>query len=64
MGRGGQIWAEVRLRWNRQTIRKGMHELRTGMTCLDAFSSRRRKPAEEHLPRLLGDIHAIVDGQS
>lgn len=64
MGRGGQIWAEAHLRWNRETIRKGMHELRSGMTCVDAFSSRRRKPAEEHLPRLLDDIKSLVDGQS
>jgi hypothetical protein len=64
MGRGGQVWAEAHLGWNRETIRKGMHELRTGMTCLDAFHCRRRKPAEEHLPRLLEDIRAIADGQS
>src|SRR6476619_3195508 len=64
MGRGGQIWAEAHLGWNRETIRKGMHELRSGMTCVDAFSSRRRKPAEEHLPRLLDDIRSIADGQS
>src|SRR3954463_4436113 len=64
MGRGGQVWAEAHLRWDRQTIRKGMHELRTGMTCVDAFHCRRRKPAEEHLPRLLEDIRSIADGQS
>ena len=64
MGRGGQVWAEAHLRWNRETIRKGMHELRTGMICVDAFSARRRKPAEEHLPRLLDDIRSIADGQS
>ncbi len=64
MGRGGQIWAEAHLGWNRETIRKGMHELRTGMTCVDAFHCRRRKPAEEHLPGLLDDIRAIADGQS
>ena len=64
MGPGGQTWAEAHLGWNRQTIRKGMHELRSGMTCLDAFHCRRRKPAEEHLPRLLEDIRSIVDGQS
>ena len=64
IGRGGQIWAEAHLRWNRETIRKGMHELRTGMTCVDAFHCRRRKPAEEHLPRLLDDIRSIADGQS
>ena len=64
IGRGGQLWAEAHLGWNRGTIRKGMHELRSGMTCVDAFHCRRRKPAEEHLPRLLDDIRAIVDGQS
>jgi hypothetical protein len=64
MGRGGQIWAEAHLGWNRETIRKGMHELRSGLTCVDAFHCRRRKPAEEHLPRLLDDIRAIADGQS
>jgi hypothetical protein len=64
MGRGGQIWAGAHLRWNRETIRKGMHELRSGMTCVDAFHCRRRKPAEEHLPRLLDDIRAIADGHS
>jgi hypothetical protein len=64
MGRGGQVWAEAHLGWNRETIRKGMHELRTGMTCVDAFHCRRRKPAEEHLPRLLEDIRSIADGQS
>jgi hypothetical protein len=64
MGRGGQVWAEAHLAWNRETIRKGMHELHSGMTCVDAFSCRRRKPAEEHLPRLLDDIRSIADGQS
>ena len=63
MGRGGQIWALEHLGWCRDTIRKGMHELDSGMTCVDAFSARRRKPAEEHLPKLLDDIRSIVDGQ-
>jgi hypothetical protein len=63
MGRGGQRWALEHLGWCRDTVRKGMHELETGMTCVDAFSARRRKPAEEHLPRLLDDIRDIVEGQ-
>jgi len=63
MGRGGQRWALEHLGWCRDTVRKGMHELETGMTCVDAFSARRGKPAEEHLPRLLDDIRDIVDGQ-
>jgi Rhodopirellula transposase DDE domain len=64
MGRGGQRWAEQHLGWCRDTIRKGAHELRSGMTCVDAFSARRRKPAEEHLPRLLDDIREIADAHS
>src|SRR4051812_22507992 len=64
MGRGGQLWAEAHRGGNRETIREGSHELRTGMTCVDASHCRRREPAEEHLPRLLDDIHSIVDGQS
>jgi hypothetical protein len=63
MGRGGPLRAEARLGWNRETIRNGMHEFRTGMTCVDAFHRRRRKPVEEHLPRLLDDIRSIPDGQ-
>src|SRR3954469_24376648 len=63
MGRGGQRWALEHLGWCRDTIREGTHELESGMTCVDAFSARRRKPAEEHLPRLLGDIRDIVEGQ-
>jgi hypothetical protein len=64
MGRGGQRWAQEHLGWCRETIRKGTHELRSGMTCIDAFHCRRRKAAEDHLPRLLDDIRAIADGQS
>lgn len=64
MGRGGQRWAEDHLGWCRDTIRKGMRELDSGMACVDAFHCRRRKPAEEHLPRLLDDIRDIADGYS
>jgi len=55
--------AERELGWNRVTIRKGMHELTTGIHCVDAFCLCGRKRAEEHLPSLLTDIKAIVDGQ-
>jgi hypothetical protein len=64
LGEGGQRLAERELGWNRGTIRKGLHELERGIICIDAFSSRGRKRSEEHLPNLLGDITAIVDGQS
>lgn len=61
---GGQRRAERELGWNRQTIRKALRELVTGLICLDALTLRRRKRAEEHLPNLLTDITGIVDSQS
>ena len=64
LGPGGQSLAERVLSWNRQTIRQGLVELARGVICLDAFALRRRKRAEEHLPTLLHDIKALVDGQS
>jgi len=64
LGKGGQRRAEEELNWNRGTIRKGRHELESGFVCIDAFSARGRKRAEEHLPNLLDDIKSIVDEQS
>ena len=64
LGKGWQRRADRKLNWNRGTIRKGTRELESGFICQDAFSARGRKPAEEHLPNLLDDIKAIVDGQS
>src|SRR5437868_3345818 len=64
LGMGGQRLAQRELGWNRETIRKGTHELSSGITCCDAFHLRGRKPAEAHLPQLLQDIQQIVDGQS
>src|SRR5215510_15119104 len=64
LGSGGQRRAERELGWNRQTLRKALRELESGLICLDAFTLRRRKRAEEHLPNLLTDIQAIVDSQS
>lgn len=64
LGEGGQRMAERELGWNRGTIRKGQHELEQGIVCLDGYSLRGRKRSEEHLPNLLSDITAIVDGQS
>jgi hypothetical protein len=64
LGKGGQWQAKQELGWDRDTIRKGMRELESGMVCLDAYGTSGRKRAEEHLPNLLEDIQAIVDGQS
>ena len=64
LGTGGQRLAERELGWNRVTIRKGMHEVESGMVCVDGFRLRGRKHSEDHLPNLLKDLTAIVDGQS
>jgi len=64
LGPGGQRRAERELCWNRNTIIKGTHELSCGIRCIDNFSGRGRKRSEEHLPDLLVDIRALVDGQS
>jgi len=56
----GQRQAQQFFGWGRDTIRKAVHERRSGITCLDAFSARGRKPVEAHLPRLLDDICAVV----
>ncbi len=64
LGPGGQRRAECELGWSRATIRKGVRELASGCAMVDAFALRGRKQAEEHLPDLLTDITAIVDGQS
>ena len=59
-GPGGQRLAETELGWSRATIRKGMHELRSGIACQDACSDRGRFRAEEQLPTLLEDIRVIA----
>jgi hypothetical protein len=64
LGSGGQRQAENLLGWNRATIRKGMHELQSGITCCDAFAWRGRLRAEERLPNLLADIRDLVVGHS
>src|SRR6266567_7551436 len=64
LGAGGQRLAERELGWNRGTIRKGIHEAAHGIACMDGFRLRGRKRSEDHLPNLLRDITAIVDGQS
>jgi hypothetical protein len=64
LGKGGQRLAAQELGWNRHLIRKGTREIESGVVCVDAFKARGRKPIEEQLPKLLEDIHRIVDSQS
>jgi hypothetical protein len=55
-----QHLAARRLGWSRDTVRKGLHELHSGITCIDNFSARGRKPAEVNLPLLFQDIRDVV----
>ncbi len=64
LGFGGQRLAQRELAWNRDTIRKGIKELTSGITCVDNYSGKGRYKAESHLPNLLEDIKNIVDQQS
>lgn len=64
LGPRGQLRAARELGWGRLTIRKGLRELDSGVACVDAFSLRGRKRAEDHRPNLLNDIRTIVDSQS
>lgn len=61
MGKGGQRRAKYELGWDRDTIRKGMRELQSGIICIDNFSGRGRKRAEEKLPFLHEDIKDIIE---
>lgn len=56
----GQRQTYLLFGWGRDTLRKALHERRTGLTCLDATSRRGRKPIEHHLPGLLQDIQDVV----
>jgi hypothetical protein len=56
----GQRQAYLLFGWGRDTLRKALHERRSGLTCQDATSCRGRKPIEFHLPRLLDDIRDLV----
>jgi hypothetical protein len=64
LGYGGQLLAQKELGWDRNTIRKGIKELTSGITCVDNYFLRGRWKAEEHLPNLLEDIRNLVDSQS
>ena len=64
LGPGGQSQAKRELGWDRDTLRKGLKELESGVAVIDNYAARGRKRAEVHLPNLLADIRGIMDGQS
>ena len=64
LGRGGALCARRDLGWDRTTVRKGLHELRAGVICVDAVGRRGRKPAEAALPNLEADLRAMAEPAS
>jgi len=56
--------AERRFGWGRETVAKGLHELRHGLRCLENFAARGRQRSEDKDPRLAADIRAIVEPQA
>jgi len=53
--------AERRFGWGRDTITKGLHELRQGIRCVEDFAARGRPRWEDEDPRRAQDIRAVVE---
>lgn len=56
--------AETHLGWSRKAVQLGLHERRTGITCIDNYRARGRHSSETHRPNLVADIKALVDGEA
>jgi hypothetical protein len=53
--------AEQVFGWGREAVNTGLNELRTGIRCVEDFSSRGRHKTEETAPELIPQIHALVE---
>jgi hypothetical protein len=58
---GSPRLAERRFGWGRDTVEKGLHELRSGMRCRENFAAKGSKRSEAKDPRLAAGIRAIVE---
>ena len=58
---GNARQAEQRFGWGRDTVEKGLHELRHGVRCLENFAARGRQRSEQKDQQLAADIRAIVE---
>jgi hypothetical protein len=50
--------------WSRIAVEVGINEFRTGISCVNDISARVKPKTEEKNPKLLADIHAIMEPQS
>ena len=62
--RGSARQAERLFGWGREAVATGLHELRTGIRCVDNYSARGRHKTEELHPELVPQIHALVEPTS
>jgi Rhodopirellula transposase DDE domain len=61
---GNPRQAERRFGWGRQTVQRALHELQSGVRCLENFAARGRRRSEDQDPQLAQDIQAIVEPHS
>lgn len=47
--------------WGRDAVNTGLNELRTGIRCVENYSTRGRPRSEEKSPHLVQEIHALVE---
>ena len=56
--------AETVFSWYRKTVELGLHELRTGIRCVERFSARGNRKSEEKHPQLEQDIRVLAEPES
>jgi hypothetical protein len=62
--RGNPRRAEEVFGWGRDAVNTGLNELRTGIRCVEDYSTRGRRKSEEKSPELVAEIHALVEPKS
>lgn len=53
--------AERRFGWGRETVDKGLHELRSGIRCVEDFAARGRSRWEDSDPQRAADLRELVE---
>jgi hypothetical protein len=56
--------AEAVFGWGRSPVALGMHELQTGIVCVNDLSKRRKPKTEEKYPQLVEELRVITEADS
>jgi hypothetical protein len=56
--------AESVFGWSRSAVEVGINEFQTGISCVNDISARLKPKTEDKNPKLLAEIHAIMEPQS